>query len=251
MNINAAQECFFVLLATRATITLSGEDRTAFIQNLITNDIDLLKTQDCIYACLLTPQGKFLYDFFITDTNDTLILECEGGDRLSSLTKMLNMYKLRADVSINSQDNIPVYITMGNAPHGHKDPRHGNIGYRSFSKPKNIPQKDFKEWDKLRISLCIPDGSRDLIPNKSTMDEGRMDQINAVSYDKGCYIGQELTARMYYRGLGKKHLRTITPTDITAAELPQCDEAIIKDGKNIGIMRSSCDNIGLAILKDE
>ncbi len=223
---------YYVTLNNRGIINISGKDRRSFLQGLITNDINLLDSQDCIYACLLTPQGKFLYDFFITEERDTLTLDCEGGDRLKDLTKLLNMYKLRAEATITAKDNIPVYVIIG-ADIGHKDPRHVDMGYRSFKKPQNIDKAPFEAWDTNRIKLCIPDGSRDLIPKKSTMDEGKMDQRNAISYDKGCYVGQELTARMHYRGLGKKHLQTVSLNN-----LPEGAE-----------LRSTCDNIGIALVK--
>ncbi len=227
------QEPFFTTLNNRGLINISGKDARPFLQGLITNDINLLDTQPCIYACLLTPQGKFLYDFFITENNGTLTLDGEGGERLQALTKLLNMYKLRADATIETRDYIPVYTIIGKDT-GHKDPRHNDMGYRSFTKPENLTEKPFDEWDKHRIKLTIPDGRRDLIPQKSTMDEGKMDALNAVSYDKGCYIGQELTARMHYRGLGKKHLQTV---NLNA--LPEGAE-----------LRSSCEDIGIALVKN-
>jgi folate-binding protein YgfZ len=226
------QEPFFTILNNRATLNISGKDARSFLQGLITNDINLLDTQDCVYACLLTPQGKFLYDFFITENDGVLTLDCEGGDRLQSLAKLLNMYKLRAEASIKTTDKIPVYAIIGKNV-GIKDPRHDDMGTRSFDMPDNIPEKPFKEWDKTRIERTIPDGSRDLIPQKSTMDEARMDQLGAVSYDKGCYVGQELTARMHYRGLGKKHLQTVN-----LSALPEGAE-----------LRSSCGDIGIALVK--
>lgn len=226
------QEPFFTSLKNRAILNISGKDARHFIQGLITNDINLLDKQDCVYACLLTPQGKFLYDFFITEENEVLKLDCEGGERAASLAKLLNMYKLRADVNIEVIDDAPVYA-MINSEHGFKDPRHNEIGNRIYSLPNNILESDFNKWDELRISLCIPDGSRDLIVGKSTMDEGHMDQLNAISYNKGCYVGQELTARMHYRGLGKKHLQTVALDNI-----PEGAE-----------LRSSCGNIGIALVK--
>ncbi len=226
------QEPFFTTLNNRAALKISGKDSRSFLQGLITNDINFLDTQSCIYACLLTPQGKFLYDFFITENNGVLTLDCEGGERASSLAKLLNMYKLRADASIEITDNIPVYA-IWDKNMGTQDPRHEDMGYRSFKKPENLPEKPFMEWDTRRIKLCIPDGSRDLLPQKSTMDEGCMDQLNAISYDKGCYVGQELTARMHYRGLGKKNLQTVNIN-----ELP--------DGAEL---RSSYGDIGIALVK--
>ncbi len=228
------QEPFFTILNNRATLKITGKDSRNFLQGLITNDINLLDSQSCIYACLLTPQGKFLYDFFITENNGVLTLDCEGGERASALAKLLNMYKLRADVTIEVTDNVPIYAIFGTDTIGTPDPRHIDMGYRSFDKPDNIPEKPFEEWDKTRIERTIPDGSRDLIPQKSTMDEARMDQLGAVSYDKGCYVGQELTARMHYRGLGKKHLQTVNLND-----LPEGAE-----------LRSSCGDIGIALVKN-
>lgn len=226
------QEPFFTTLNNRATLKILGKDARNFLQGLITNNINLLDTQNCVYACLLTPQGKFLYDFFITENDSILTLDCEGGERLQSLSKLLNMYKLRADATIETTDNLPVYAVF-EQDIGTKDPRHEDIGYRSFKKPENLLEKPFEEWDTRRIKLCIPDGSRDLIPHKSTMDEARMDQLNAVSYDKGCYVGQELTARMHYRGLGKKHLQTVSLSNI-----PEGAE-----------LRSTCGDIGIALVK--
>jgi len=107
------------------------------------------------------------------------------------------------------------------------------MGNRSFEKP-NLDERPFDIWDHKRIILTIPDGSRDLIPEKSTMDEASMDQLNAIDYKKGCYIGQELTARMHYRGLGKRKLETIKLDTIP-------------DG---AALRSSCGDIGMALVKN-
>ncbi len=223
---------FFTELKNRGQIKIKGKGAEPFLQGLITNDIHLLEREDCIYACLLTPQGKFLYDFFITKEPEMLILDCEGGERTNSLTKALSMYRLRTPVEIESHPETSIYAIM-NSEYGHKDPRHPNMGYRSFEKPTKIPERPFEEWDYHRISLCVPDGSRDLIIGKSTMDEGNMDQLNAISYDKGCYIGQELTARMHYRGLGKKKLKTV-----------RLDNAPEK-----AELRSSCKDLTIALVK--
>ena len=125
-------------------------------------------------------------------------MDIEGGARAQDLLKRLETYKLRADVTLELADQIPVYAILGGL-----DP------------------------------AGIPDGSRDLIPEKSTMDEARMDTLNAIDYDKGCYVGQELTARMHYRGLGKKHLEVV---DIHT--LPEKSD-----------LRSTCGDIGLALVR--
>jgi folate-binding protein YgfZ len=236
---------FYTTLENRGLIRISGADRESFVQGLITNDINLLKTQNLLYACLLSAQGKFLHDLFIARDGESLLMDCEGGQRAADLARRLSMYKLRAAVSIETLPDQSIYAIFGTSDLGAPDPRHPDMGYRSFEKPENLVQKPFEDWDKLRISLSIPDGSRDLIPEKSTLDEGRIDQLNGVDYTKGCYVGQELTARMHYRGLGKKHLYAVQGT------LPAPGAEIVQDGKSIGEMRSSCGAIGLALLKDE
>lgn len=229
---NMTENAFFVKLKNRALIHIEGEDRIDFIQGLITNDIHKLKAGEILYSCFLTPQGKFLYDFFIHGGEDFLLLDCEGGERAQELYKKLNMYRLRKDVQISIEDSASVYAVFG-SDIGYQDPRSKNLGRRSFEKP-DLEERGFEEWDKRRINETIPDGSRDLIPEKSTMDEGQMDKIGAIDYDKGCYVGQELTARMHYRGLGKRQLQTVNINDLP-------------DGADL---RSQCGDIGIALVKN-
>lgn len=228
------QNPFYVPLPNRGIINLEGPDRTEFLHGLITNDIRKATPDKIIYACLLTPQGKFLHDFFIHDTGNAFLLDCEGGQRAQDLYKRLTFYRLRKNVQISIEENIPVYAIFHAPAEGLPDPRSLALGHRSFLKPSNLPEKPFTEWDRRRIEQAIPDGSRDLIPEKSTLDEGNLDQLGAVDYEKGCYVGQELTARMHYRGLGKKHLRTIK-----LDEIPEKAE-----------VRSTCGNIGLALVRN-
>lgn len=224
---------FFTRAPNRGEIRIIGADRHDFLQGLITNDIGKLQNEKLLYACLLTPQGKFLHDFFIREENDALLLDCEGGQRTADLARRLSMYKLRANINIESNENAVVYLyDKGEKYH---DPRHEALGFRHYGKPDNgQDETPFENWDRLRMSLCIPDGSRDLTPEKSTMDEAHMDKIGAIDYKKGCYIGQELTARMHYRGLGKKHLSVIDPRN-----LPEH-----------AALRSHYDDIGLALVRD-
>lgn len=227
-----AQTSYFIKLENRGLIHLEGADRHEFLQNLITNDIHHLKPGAALYACLLNPQGKFLHDFFIHEGDGFLLLDCEGGDRAQDLYRRLNQYRLRADVKISIEEGHPVYAVFG-ASIGVPDPRHVKMGFRSFEKP-DLEERPFAEWDRHRISLCVPDGSRDLIVGQSTLEEGHIDKLNGVSYEKGCYVGQELTARMHHRGLGKKHLYTVK-----LGALPEGAE-----------LRSSYGNIGIALVKD-
>ena len=249
---------FYTRLENRGRLHIEGADRHTFLQGLITNDMGKLSSNTLLYACLLNAQGKFLHDFFVIEGDGFLMLDCEGGERTQDLYKRLMMYHLRADVQITAEDSNDVYAIGGDNTSGLKDPRHPGMGRRSLERPENMEESSFDQWDKLRITHCIPDGSRDLIPASSTMDEARMDQINAIDYSKGCYIGQELTARMHYRGLGKKHLYTLHILDNKTVLEPQSgrqfsydDKALIDDtGKTVGDIRSSCGDLGIALIKD-
>jgi folate-binding protein YgfZ len=236
---------WYTRLENRGMLYIEGPDRHDFLQNLITNDIGLVRPGAAIYACLLTPQGKFLHDFFVSEGDTFLLLECEGGARAQDLYRRLNTYRLRANVQISVDESVPLYAVFGGrnvAVYG--DPRSPEMGFRSFEKPE-MEERPFAEWDRKRIKLRIPDGSRDLIPEQSTLHEGYIDELGGISYEKGCYVGQELTARMHYRGLAKKHLYTVQ------GEFLCFGEEIRVDGKMIGEMRSSCGDLGLALLKDD
>ncbi len=236
---------FYTILKGRGLVRVTGPDRRGFLQGLVSNDVNLLDTQACVYACLLTPQGKFLHDFFITEDGDALILECEGGDRTVELHTKLSVHKLRAKVDLTFAPEVAVYAIShpkldlgsmtGMDPDFRqdaivKDPRHEEMGYRSFTKPEGLPEKPFAEWDRKRILLTVPDGSRDMIPGDSTLIECNIDRLNGISWDKGCYMGQELTARMHYRALVKRRLQTV--------QLPY-----------EGDVRSTCGDVGLALVK--
>jgi folate-binding protein YgfZ len=243
MIIKGMSSSFSVKLNNRGIVRVSGPDARKFLQDIVSNDINFLDTQPCVYACLLSPQGKFLHDFFITEKDGALLLECEGGPRAQDLFSRLSKYKLRTNVKIECEESVPVYVGVGE--NLMPDPRHPDLGFRTFEKP-DLPEQPFEIWDALRISLTIPDGSRDLIIDKSTLDEGRINKLNGVSYDKGCYVGQELTARMHHRGLGKKHLYTIS-----GELLREPGEEIRVNDALLGEMRSRCGDTGLALLKDD
>jgi len=240
----------FVTLPNRGLITITGTDRDSFLQGLITNDITKLNAQPSIYACLLNAQGKFLHDFFITRNGEALFLDCEGNERTNDLARRLTLYKLRADIEITAQPQTPVYAisnhpTLQSSNLQYSDPRHPEMGHRTFTKP-DLEEKPFDHWDTHRIALTIPDGSRDMLPEKSTMLECNLDKLNAIDFDKGCYIGQELTARMHYRGLTKKNLYTIT------GPLPEHGAPILsKHKKTIGEMRSKNGDTGIALIKNQ
>jgi folate-binding protein YgfZ len=227
-------QAVYTKLPDRAFICITGDDRRPFLQGLITQDIDILDTQPLLYSCLLTPNGKFLFDFFISENGETIILDCEGGERASALFKRLSMFKLRSNVTLELQDNIDAFqIFNGTWDDDYKDPRHKECGYRTYSKPNGLGTVEFNTWDKHRIQHEIPDGSHDLIPEKSFIHESDIVIESAVSYTKGCYMGQELVSRMHHRGLAKKKLRCID----------------IKNAPEGADLRSTCGDVGLALTR--
>lgn len=231
---------FYVTLPRRGLVHIEGEDRVSFLNGLVSNDVAKLQPGGIQYACLLTPQGKFLHDFFVHAGDGFLLLDCEGDVRAKDLYERLNKFRLRAKVKISVEESSPVYAVF-DGEDGLPDPRSDMLGRRAFEKPAH-DERPFEEWDRRRIAACVPDGSRDLELEKSTLLEARIDRLNGVDWNKGCYMGQELTARMHYRGLAKKHLYTVT----FKAGAP----APFSGLPNGGQMRSSCGDIGLALLKD-
>ncbi len=242
---------FYVRLKNRGLIHIEGTDRANFLQGLVSNDVQKLEEKKIIYACLLTPQGRFLHDFFMIWGDGFILLDCEGGLRAQDLYDTLNKYRLRSDVKLSVEKENTVYGILeceNPAANFLQDPRHFKMGYRSFEKPDDMEEEHFDEWDQQRIVLGVPDGSRDMKYTKSTLMECNIDKFNGVDFDKGCYMGQELTARMHYRNLGKKHLQVLTFHDIPPP--PPYSELDI-NGVLVGNMRSSCGQVGLAIINDE
>lgn len=237
---------FFVKIPNRGRIRITGADRFVFLQNLATNDLTLLERQPAIYSCFLTPQGKFLHDFFVTTDGDALVLDCEGGARANDLVKKMKPFKLRSKVEFEVEPDAPVYAVFGKET-GYADPRHSNLGFRTTENLAGLEEKTFSAWDERRIRLAIPDGSRDMAVEKDTVLECNIDKANGVSHQKGCYIGQEITARMHLRGLVKKHLY---PVKIDGAGRAAFSDITV-GGQLVGQMRGSSGSIGLAMIKDE
>lgn len=233
-----------VEITNRSCLSVSGADAKSFLQGLITNDLNKLDQQVGLYSCFLTPQGKFLYDFMITTYNDGYILEVLKDD-VESFKKRLKMYALRSDVKLEVLDDFKIYAGWGgNKPEtAYDDPRLAELGWRNLSE-KTETTIDFKDYDMHRIKLGIPDGSRDLKPEIMTVYDGNIDLLDGIALDKGCYLGQELTARIHYRGLVKKRLFTVK-IDV------EPEGGIIKtqEGSLAGELLSQQDGWGLALLK--
>jgi folate-binding protein YgfZ len=264
----------FVLLEDRGILAVSGPDRRSFLQGLVSNDVDKVSAAAVRYAALLTAQGKYLHDFTMVEAGESLWLDAEAA-RLGDLKRRLSIYRLRAKTSVEERPDLAVAAIIGadalsalglsGEPGTARrlgsgvvfvDPRLAALGARAVL-PRDraqglladagIPEIGFEKYDLLRLSLGIPDGSRDLVPEKSILLESGFDELNGVDWQKGCFIGQELTARTKYRGLIKKRLM---PVRIEGPP-PAPGAIVMADGRDVGEMRSSRDGIGLALLRLE
>jgi len=257
-----------VPLPHRGVLRLTGEDRIAFLQGLVSNDVAQAEAGGALHAAFLTPQGKFLHDLFVIPQGDSLLLECER-DRAADLLRRLSMYRLRSKVKLeDASDRFTVHAAIGEGAAAalglgepgtvaavggglaYADPRLGALGARlvlPVGETPPLPAGDTGDWDRLRLSLGVPDGSRDLIPEKSILLENGFDRLNGVSWSKGCYMGQELTARTKYRGLVKKRL---TPVRVDGP-LPEPGTPVLMGDKEIGEVRSGRAGLALALLRIE
>lgn len=235
-------------LPGRAVIAVEGEDRVSFLQGLVSNDVTDAAPGRAVWAALLTPQGKWLADFFILSDGERLLLDVER-DQAAMLVPRLSRYRLRAKVTVRLEPALHVYVAWAGMPETEAiiapDPRLPEAGWRLIT-PESLSSTALEiDWDRHRIALGLPDGSRDLESEKSVLLEAGFDELSGVSWSKGCYMGQELTARTHYRGLLKRRL---VPVAI-AGTPPAPGTLVTKDGREVGSMRSARDQVGLAVLR--
>ncbi|MDT7949999.1 MAG: folate-binding protein [Acetobacteraceae bacterium] len=232
------------LLPDRAVLEIAGEDRVSFLQGLVSNDVTQAAPGRAVWAALLTPQGKWLADFFILADADRLLLDLEAGQR-DTVIKLLTRYRLRAKVTLSRLD-LPVSAAWNGAPDTPiqaPDPRLPEAGWRILGEVE--PTTDAAAYDAHRLALGLPDGSRDLESEKSTLVESGFDELGGISWEKGCYMGQELTARTKYRGLVKRRLVAVA----VAGELPPPGTPIFHNDVDVGTLRSGRGDRALASLR--
>jgi tRNA-modifying protein YgfZ len=266
----------FTILDDRGLLAVGGDDRVQFLQGLVSNDMNNVGSGHAVYAALLTPQGKYLHDFFIFDhdmSGGALLLDCERA-RLEDLKKRLAIYKLRSRVTLeDNSDKFSIAALFG--PDWRQgfmvgeaagaaapfvggivcvDPRLAEAGGRAVL-PRNeaeaalvkagLKKSTAADYDRLRLRLGLPDGSRDLVVDKSILLESGFDELNGVDWKKGCYMGQELTARTKYRGLVKKRLMPV----VLDGPPPEPGTPVMLAGREAGELRSAAatENGGIAL----
>lgn len=236
-------------LKDRAIIALEGGEARDFLQGLITNDVALLMPGRGLYAALLTPQGKILFDFLVAEGDGAVLLDC-AMDEAESLLKRLIMYRLRAKIGIALRPQLSVYVGLSGRPAERAvtfpDPRLAALGPRSIGAAAEMP--DFLEgpapYHAERLQLGVPEGG-DFGSDKIFALDAGLEELNGVSFEKGCYVGQELTARMKHRGTAKKRILGLK----AANALPPAGTAIFSGPTEVGEILANYGSAGFALMR--
>ena len=240
------------LLPGRGVIEVTGEDRVAFLQGLVSNDVGLAGPGRSIWTALLTPQGKWLLDGFVRADGDRLLFEVER-EQAALAIRTLSRFRLRSRVAfVDLGDELSVYAAWGGLPAlpaealCAPDPRLPAAGWRILSTVPLPANSDVEAWQMHRLALGLPEAA-DLEAEKTVLLEAGFDELGGISWNKGCFMGQELTARTKYRGLVKRRL---VPVGIVGA-LPAPGTSVLRAGVEVGSMRSGVPGLGLAQLRLE
>jgi folate-binding protein YgfZ len=223
---------------TRRIYRMSGADTRHFLQGLITNDIKGVD-QGLVYTAMLTPQGKYIADFFLATAGDSILLDVDASIG-PALIQRLTMYKLRSDVQILETD-MHLSRGTGPAPTGAlPDPRHPDLGWRLYG---DSATDDGTDWNAIRVAHCIPETGIELTPDTYILEAG-FERLHGVDFRKGCYVGQEVTARMKHKTELRKGLVRVAIT----GQAPVGTE-ITADGKSAGTLYTRAGDHAIAYLR--
>jgi tRNA-modifying protein YgfZ len=252
--------CQKVSLDDRAVIRLSGPDAAKFLQGLVTNDVRRLGAETGLYAALLTPQGKMLFDFFVvSDGGGGFLVDCHA-EQAEALIKRLGLYRLRAAVEIAPAPALAVAALLGEAEtapkvlpegaRGFPDPRLAALGMRVVLPSAGLSDlacaaADRSVYEALRIRNGIPEGGLDFAFGETFPHEALLDQLHGVDFDKGCFVGQEVVSRMQHRGTARKRVVPVTAKRL----LPETGAAVEADGTVLGTLGSVSGRNGLAMIR--
>ena len=226
-------------MSERAVIEVAGGDRETFLQGLVSNDLGKLK-EGLVYAALLTPQGKYLADFFLKADEGRILLDV-AAPLAPGLLQRLSMYRLRADVQLAPTD-LMVRRGTGPAPEGAlPDPRHPAMGWRLYGPEGG---DDGTDWDAIRVEHVIPETGIELTPETYILEAG-FERLRGVDFRKGCYVGQEVTARMKHKTELRKGLARVAVDGAAAVRTP----ILLPDGREAGTLFTQSGGRGIAHLR--
>ena len=222
-------------------ISVLGDEACAFLQSIITANVETLPIGACRPTALLTPQGRVLIDMMVyRPASDHFLLRSDAARR-DDLFNRLRRYRLRRPIDLATEPDIRLVLLLGNQTAetmaipmimSCSDPRNPQLGNHCLVEAQHLPAQlgAIDRWHANRIAAGVPEGSIDLTPERALMLEAGLDQLGAVDFEKGCYVGQEVTARTHYRGLVKRRLVPLT----IAGEPPAIDSDIMWQGTVIG-----------------
>lgn len=224
-------------MSNRTILSLTGTDRTEFLQGLVSNDVT---RPGLVYAALLTPQGKFLTDFFVLTRDEDTLIDVPSS-HATGLAQRLNMYKLRSDVEISES---PLRVLRGTGPRPNPaldDPRHTALGWRQYG---DTGGDDDTDWDALRVKHVIPETGIELTPDTYILEAG-FERLNGVDFRKGCFVGQEIVARMKHKTELRKGLIQVA----VDGNAPVGSTIATQDGRETGTLFTQSSGLGIAHLR--
>ena len=250
-------------LSDRGVVKVSGTDARNFLNGLITTDLTKLEPGMGRFGALLTPQGKIIIDFLITEApaghGGGFLIDCPA-DLAQMLTTKLGFYKLRAKVVVEKlSDGLGVLAVWDGEPTmkpdlTFADPRAEALGWRVLV-PRELARKvadllgaqlvDHALYEAHRIAVGIPKGGADFTYGDGFPHEANMDRLHGVDFDKGCYVGQEVVSRMQHRGTARTRVVRVIPEGTS----PDPGTTIHAGDKTVGTMGSSTPEIGLALIR--
>jgi folate-binding protein YgfZ len=223
----------------RMVLRIGGADRAGFLHGLVTRDL-AAPGAGLVYSALLTPQGKYLFDFFVLNRGEDILLDVKA-DVAPRLAQRLTMYKLRAAVTVEDS-GLSVVRGLGDAPEGgFADPRDPSLGWRGYGMEGGTPEID---WDAIRVAACVPETGIELIPDETFILEAGFDRLSGVDHRKGCYVGQEVTARMKHKTELRKGLVTVDVMGTAPVGTP-----IMAGEKAAGTLYTQAGGQGIAYLR--
>jgi folate-binding protein YgfZ len=243
-------ESLYCQMPHRAVLRLSGNQAQDFLQGLISNDITKASTTQAIYAVLLTPQGRFTFDFFILKNGDDFLLDCEK-EKIDALIAKLNVYKLRADITL-TKESFDVYFIWDRALCSHfdfcfEDTRAANFGFRGYTTSalasKELDPVSIEVYHAERIKRGVAEAGIELTPERLAL-ECNLDALGALDFHKGCYIGQEVTSRMKRLAEGGRKRLVLVQ-----GQAPLQKGEIKSKTTKIGDIVSVSGNVGLALIR--
>ena len=236
-----------IKLSNRSILLVSGNDSEQFLQGIVTCDIKSIEEKSS-YGSILTPQGKLLYDFIISKMNNNFLIDTAESS-IDGLIKLLNIYRLRSEVKLDKRDDLSVIVDLNNKKENldNIDPRINEIGTREILNSKdefsNINEDDY---EKQKIKLGVAEVGSEIKSGELFPMEANLDHLKGIDFKKGCFIGQEVTSRMYRKGKVKKRIIGFKSKDNFTI-----NEELVYNDQTIGTVIKKIEDYGLALVKIE